>query len=272
MKTVVTRDWDDAFANMAHVPNSSILPERWTERAQAYRNSGVQVEEIAYANHPRERLDIIWPAESPKGLAVFVHGGYWMRLDKSYWTDLAQGACSHGWAVCIPSYILAPEASISDMTQQIGRAITVAAEKIAGPIRLAGHSAGGHLVSRMLCNDTPLSAEIQERIQHCLSISGIHDLRPLLNTAMNDTLQLNMDEAIAQSPALHRPSGNSVLTAWVGSNERPEFIRQTKLLTLMWDGLDADTRCVVDEGHNHFTIIDGLRLQDSAITKAFVVD
>jgi hypothetical protein len=33
------RDWDDAYANSAHVPGSDKLPALWAERAAAYRAS-----------------------------------------------------------------------------------------------------------------------------------------------------------------------------------------------------------------------------------------
>jgi acetyl esterase/lipase len=264
------RDWDDAFANMAHVPNSDALPQFWSERAAAYRSGDVRIEEIAYGTHARERIDIVWPDITPVELAVFVHGGYWMRLDKSHWTDLAEGARGLGWAVCIPSYTLAPEARISSMTKQIGEAIQLAAKHVDGPIRLAGHSAGGHLVTRMLCQDTPLHDDVLARIEHTLSISGLHDLRPLLHTKMNDTLKLDIAEATRESAALKLPNGNPSITAWVGGNERPEFIRQAQIFAQMWEGLDADMQCVIDGEHNHFTVIEGLKESDSAITRAFV--
>lgn len=265
------RDWDDAFANMAHIPNSASLPDRWAGRAVDYRNSGVQIEaDIAYGTHPRERFDMVWPDGAPKGLAVFVHGGYWMRLDKSYWTDLAEGARALGWAVCLPSYTLAPEARIGQMTQQIGRAITVAAARVPGPIQLSGHSAGGHLVTRMICADTSLGTAVSRRIEHTLSISGVHDLRPLLHTQMNATLHLDPAEAQTESPALSLPLGPQNLTCWVGGAERPEFIRQAQLMALIWEGLGAEARCVVDPGHNHFTVIEGLKDQHHPITQRFV--
>lgn len=250
------------------------MPQYWTDSAAAYRSGDVRIDEIAYGDHPRERYDIVWPNTASdaavKGLAVFVHGGYWIRLDKSYWTHLAEGARAKGWAVCLPSYTLAPEAKVSEMTRQVGAAITNAAVKIPGPIRLAGHSAGGHLASRMMCRDTPLNNDVATRIQHCLSISGLHDLRPLLHTKMNDTLGLDMAEATAESVALLRPNGNPKFTAWVGGDERPEFIRQSQLIAQMWSGLDAQTHCHIDEAHNHFTVVEGLRSCDSAITCAFV--
>ena len=264
-------DWDDAFENMGHIPKSKELPEFWSKRAAQYRADGLNNKRridtnIPYGKHAREVFDLIWPDTPAKGLVVFVHGGYWIRLDKSYWTDLAEGVRANGWVVCMPSYTLAPEARISEITKQITRAVFKASELVPGPIRLTGHSAGGHLVSRMLCNDTHLPPEVLNRIEHTLSISGLHDLRPLMHTKMNESLQLDLTEATTESAALYKPIDDTSITAWVGGGERPEFIRQSKLLTVMWEGLDATTNCIIDEQHNHFTVIEGLKDPKSPIT------
>lgn len=268
-------DWDDAYANMAHIDGSEHYPDQWSNHALNYRQQlgANQIQEdINYGPALREVMDLVLPDESAKGLAVFVHGGYWMRMDKSYWTDLAEGARARGWAVCLPSYTLTPEVSISHITKQVAKAITNAAARIDGPIRLAGHSAGGHLVSRMVCSDSNLDSTIMKRIEHTLSISGLHDLRPLMMTKMNEILQLSETEAHAESAVLVRPAGCPALTAWVGGGERPEFIRQSKLIAMMWDGLGATTECVIDGKHNHFTVVEDLKLADSPITNAFIGD
>lgn len=266
------RDWDDAFAITAHIPGAEALPEYWKQQAAAYREGLPDMEQdIPYGSSERERFDLVWPEGEPRGLAVFVHGGYWMRdFDKSYWTHLTQGASDRGFAVCLPSYMLTPTARISQITTQVCAAIAVAAGRVAGPIHLAGHSAGGHLVTRMICADTRLPATVLGRIAHTLSISGVHDLRPLLHTQMNDTLHLDAAEAARESAVLHRPFGTPRVTAWVGGGERPEFIRQARLLALMWDGLDADIRLEIDGTEDHFTLLEGLRDAGSAITRAFV--
>ena len=262
-------DWDDAYANMAHVPGAAELPAQWQKDAAAYRESGVTVQQdIPYGDDARQKLDIVMPDGAPKGLAVFVHGGYWMKFDKSHWTHFAEGARASGWAVALPGYTLAPQARIAGITDEIRRAIICAATHIDGPIRLAGHSAGGHLVSRMVCSDITLPCA--DRIDHVLSISGVHDLRPLMRTEMYKTLNLDLAEARAESPALLEPRDGANVTAWVGGAERPEFIRQTELLALTWHGFEVDISTVVAPTLNHFTVIDGLKDADSTLTHAFV--
>ncbi|MGY8662188.1 alpha/beta hydrolase [Bradyrhizobium sp. UFLA05-109] len=265
------RDWDDAYANSAHVPGSDRLPELWAERAAAYRaRLRAFRPDVAYGEGERKRFDLILPDGDSKGLVVFVHGGYWMRFDKSSWTDLAEGARHHGWAVALPSYTLTPAARISDITAEIAAAVAAAAALVSGPIRLAGHSAGGHLVTRMLCDDSWLESAVYNRIAATLSISGLHDLRPLLKTKMNATLGMSLEEATLESSALHLPRGHAPVTTWVGGAERPEFIRQAELMANVWTGFDVPTRLVIEPGFNHFSVVDGLKDPSSKITASLV--
>ena len=108
---------------------------------------------IVYGDGARQKLDLFHPEGEAKGAVIFVHGGFWKAFDKSVWSHLAAGALDRGWAVVMPSYTLAPEARIGAMTREIEAAIGAVAEVVPGPIRLAGHSAGGHLVARMACAD-----------------------------------------------------------------------------------------------------------------------
>jgi hypothetical protein len=266
-------DWDDAYANAKYIPDADDFPPRWQQAAQAFRAAHPNAEiDLAYGSDPRQQLDLFHPPLSPVGLAVFVHGGYWMKLDKSYWSHLAAGALSRGWSVALPSYRLAPQVPIEMIVADAARAVTLAANRITGPIRLSGHSAGGHLVSMLATQGGGLDTSVADRIERVFPISGLHDLRPLLKTQMNQTLGVTQDSAIAQSPAFRDPHGHIELAACVGADERPEFLRQTDLIVDAWQDKCARATCLVEERKHHFDVIDSLQDPDSRLTKQFLGD
>ncbi|MCV0394576.1 MAG: alpha/beta hydrolase [Rhizobiaceae bacterium] len=268
----VISDWDDAYANGAHIVGSAGYPERWGEEARNFRDrmtaAGRADLDRSYGDGTRNRFDLFTPDHPSRGLFVFVHGGYWMRFDKAIWSHLAHGPLAHGWTVVMPSYTLCPDIRIGAIVLEIGTAVSRAAAAVDGPIVLAGHSAGGHLVTRMACRTAPLADDVQARIVHVLSISGVHDLRPLMRTAMNETLGLTEQEARAESPALLEPADGTRLTCWAGAAERGEFVRQNALLANIWTGLGAATEVVEEADRHHFDVVEALGDPDSAMVRS----
>ncbi len=264
-------DWTDAYNNMGHIPGGPDYPPRWMAEAAAFRAAmlaaGRAELDIPYGEKPRNRFDLFRPEGEPNGLLVFVHGGWWIAFEKSVWSHLAEGAVAAGWAVAMPSYTLAPDMRIAEITREIGQAIEAAAKHGVGPIRLAGHSAGGHLVTRMVCRDTPLSAAVLARLSRVTSISGLHDLRPLMKIAANEKLRIDAAEAQTESPALLAPLPGTRVACAVGAEERPEFLRQNDLLANIWFGLEAKTSSLHIEGCHHFNVVDGMRDRASALTR-----
>ncbi|WP_380054414.1 alpha/beta hydrolase [Falsihalocynthiibacter sp. SS001] len=262
-------DLDDAYANAKYIPNADEFIERWQEDARNWREmenaAGRLRVNIPYGENPREAFDLFLPAGRPEGLIVFVHGGYWLRFDKFFWSHFAAGGTERGWAVAMPSYPLAPEVHISDITKSVRAAIELAAEKVLGPIVLAGHSAGGHLVARMLGPDG-LSDAVASRIQTVVPISPLSDLRPLMQTEMNEKLCLDEAEAISESPMLHPKALDVPVKVWVGADERPVFVEQAKWLGEAW----PDTTVHIEKNLHHFDIIDGLRDAQSPLMNALL--
>ncbi|WP_117192853.1 alpha/beta hydrolase [Rhizobium terrae] len=255
-------DWDNAYANGINIPQGDRWPAAWVEPARHFRETlgaaGRAKLGLVYGEKPRNRFDLFMPESTPKGLVVFVHGGFWIGLDNSYWSHYARGAVERGHAVAMPMYTLAPENRISEITLEIGKAIEAAARKVPGPIRLIGHSAGGHLVTRMICATSPLSDGVRSRIANVVSLSGVHDLRPLLATKMNEKQRIDREEAHRESPALLEPMPNARVTCWVGAGERAEFIRQNALLANIWKGLGAETEVIEEPDRHHFNVLDGM--------------
>ena len=264
-------DWENAYANSVNIAKGEDWPDAWVEPAKNYRavlaEKGRARLDLVYGDGERNRFDLFLPEDAPKGLVVFVHGGYWVRFDKSYWSHLARGSVEHGYAVAMPSYTLCPQTRISGITREIGAAIAAAASMIAGPIHLTGHSAGGHLATRMISATSPLSDALRSRVANTVSISGVHDLRPMMRLALNADLKLDEAEAFAESPALLRPIEGVRLTCWVGAGERAEFVRQNALLANIWTGLGALTCAVEEPDRHHFNIIDGLTDPDHPMVR-----
>ena len=257
---------DDAWANAAYIPDADAYIDKWTQEAVAFREhlgaSGRTRLDCTYGPSDRQRYDLFLPDGTPKGLMIFIHGGYWLRFDKSFWSHFAQGGVENGWAVAMPSYDLCPAVGIPDITAQITRAIeTIAGEYPDLPIAITGHSAGGHLTARML-EKGRFAPELEARIARAVPISPVADLRPIMETSMNDSFKLDEATAVAESPTLSRKSLDIPITVWVGGIERPVFIEQAKEMSKAWEcGLH------IAEARHHFDVIDGLKDADAPLIK-----
>ena len=261
-------NWNEEFANAAYIPDGDSYPNRWQQRAQAFRNAHNFKElDCSYGEHPRQRYDLFIPSEQSAGLVFFIHGGFWIEFDKSYWSHLAKGFCENRWTVAIPSYILTPEATIPEITEMIGTAIETCATITPGPIILVGHSAGGHLVSRMACVTTPLSPKTRSRVRKYCSLSGVHDLTNLLHTNMNSKLLLSTEDVLNESPAKHEPLADASVLCWVGAQERPEFQRQSTVLFESWLSTLANIEIVVANNRHHFDVFEPLTEASSTLTR-----
>ena len=262
-------DADIAYENGRFSPDGAAFPDRWDADARAWREkehlAGRARLNLAYGGATRQRLDLFLPAGKPRGVMIFIHGGYWHLFERQRWSHFAQGATALGWAVAMPSYTLAPEARISEITAEIAQAVSHATSLVNGPVVITGHSAGGHLSLRMACRDGALSPQVTDRIARIVPISPLSDLRPLLATTLNAELRLDRAEAMDESPVLLTPRPVPV-TVWVGAEERPAFLDQARWLTEAW----PEARLHIDPGMHHFDVIDGLQDPDSPLMRALL--
>lgn len=259
----MTTDLDDAYANAAHIPDGAAYPARWRAAAGVFC-AAHPPRRIVYGRAAREWAWFWQPAGGARGLAVIVHGGYWLRFSPEDFAHLAAGALAAGWAVAVPAYTLAPQARLAGITQQLGAAVAVLSEQVAGPIHLAGHSAGGHLVARLACEDSPLPAAVAARIARVVPISPLSDLAPLMRTMMNADLRIDAAEARAESPLHLRPRPGQAVHVWVGGAERPAFLDQARWLAEAWA-----CPLTIDTGRHHFDVIAGLE-HSSPLLSAFI--
>lgn len=257
---------DEAYKNAEYIADAETYPPRWNEAAAAFReNIGARAQiGVSYGPSERQVFDLFEPEGVSRGTVIFVHGGYWKAFDKSTWSHLAQGPLARGWSVAMPSYDLCPDVRISEITQQIGAAVRKIADRTFGKLALAGHSAGGHLVARMM-DPLILPSDVRGRVESILAISPVSDLMPLLETHMNEILRLDPAEAQAESPVTMSPPHGVKVTVWVGADERPAFLEQAQTLARVWGA-----KKIVEEDKHHFDVIDALSDPESDMVAALL--
>ena len=244
------------YENGAFIPGADRYPDAWAAEAVGWRGAlGDRLRHVPLARGLAAELHL--PEGAPRGLAVFVHGGYWRRFGPESFSWASKGALARGLAVALPAYPLCPAVRIRDITAHIHDACTRLAGEVPGvPVTVAGHSAGGHLAARMAVIGLP-------RLAACVPISPVADLAPLMHTQMNADLRLDAEEAAEESPARQRPREGVATRVWVGAEERPAFLDQARLLAAAWD---APLR--IAPGRHHFDVLDGLRDPEDPLTAA----
>lgn len=250
---------DLAYANGAFIPGGDTFPARWAADAAAFRAArGARARlDLPYGPGERNRFDLFLPDGAPRGLMVFVHGGYWLETGRADWSHLASGALARGWACALPSYTLAPQARIGAMVGQVAAAIRAASAMVPGPVVVTGHSAGGHLAARMACADQDIP------LARVVPISPLAELSALMDTTMNDDLRLDAAECAAESPARLPLRADVAAHVWVGAQERPAFLWQARVLSENWN-----CPWTPEAGRHHFDVIDGLTDPQSPLMAA----
>lgn len=113
-----------------------------------------QHQDIAYADDPRQQMDIYLPTQTPhkSTVVVFVYGGSWEEGDKQDFEFIGQAFARLGYVTVIPNYRLYPQVEFPDFVDDIALALTTLPSKLDAydicpsgrEIILAGHSAGAH--------------------------------------------------------------------------------------------------------------------------------
>ena len=256
-------DLEAEYNNRAKVPDHAAIQARWQAEAASFRAAHPHAEPgVPYGPTPRQAMDIFWPdAGRTAPLALFLHGGYWQRNDRSGFSHLARGLLAHGVAVALPSYDLCPQVTLAALVEQVRDAAAFLARRHGRGMLASGHSAGGHLAAMLLATDWAARGLPAPAITAALPISGLFDLPPLTHTSVNDALRLNGAEAHRLSPLfLPRPAGR--LHAVVGGEEGIEYTRQARSIAAAWGG-----RWESLPGRNHFTVVEPLVDPESGLVK-----
>ncbi|MEZ5761374.1 MAG: alpha/beta hydrolase [Paracoccaceae bacterium] len=231
--------------------------------------------DIAFGPAPRTRLDIVRPAgPGPFPCLAFIHGGFWQEGDKSGSGFAARALSRAGWATALIGYTLAPEARLTQIVDEVGKAVrhlgaNAAALRI-DPARLVvgGHSAGGHLSAALVCGKA--GNDVAERIAGAVLISGVYDLAPIAKSYVNDAVGMDADEMHRLSVMADAPVRDIPVHMMIGADEPAAFLEQTDALHANWSSVLTRATLHRAAGRDHFDILDELANPHSPSFKALM--
>jgi arylformamidase len=256
-------DRDAAYDNNAAVADSAALIARRNRLSATLRSTRRAILDVPYADRERTKFDLYPGATADAPCLVFIHGGYWQRNSREAFAMLAEGLGAHGWSVAIPGYTLAPQARLTEICDEIFRALdwlalNGAEHGFSGPMVLCGWSAGAQLAAVALGHPLVVAG---------LAVSGVYDLAPIRDTGLNKALQLSDHEVETLSP-LRRPIVAKPLVVAYGAAELPALAHDARNFHNARGKVGAPGGLLTIPGADHFTILEELRRPEGALTFA----
>lgn len=262
------------YDNRAAVPDHARWLAEFTEKSRQATIALNPAIDLRFGGGDNETLDLFRPPRAARGTFLFIHGGYWCRMDKADHAFVAPAFVDAGYAVAIVNYDLCPRVTIARIVEQCRHAVRWierygAQHGAPAPLVIAGHSAGGQLAAMMFATDWRLYGLERAPFAGIVTISGLHDLAPLALTSLNANLRLDDDEARRMSPIQYAPLADVPLAIFVGARETSEYLRQAELLHAAWAASRGDRiegPIVVPDRH-HFSIVLDYTDPRSALTR-----
>ncbi|MCW5772080.1 MAG: alpha/beta hydrolase [Rhodospirillaceae bacterium] len=257
----------DAHYNLrAAVPDAIVHLGECARRSAVVRATRAHRFDVPYGPRHGERLNLFPAAKPGAPVLVFIHGGYWQRLDKNDFDYIAEPFVAAGAAVVNVDYTLIPDTTMDEIVRQARAAIAWAWREAASfngdPARLhvAGHSAGGHLtmMAAMIEWDGFAPGLPRDLVKSATAISGVYDLEPVRLSSQNAGVGLDAAAARRNSPMLYIRKGLPSLALAVGAGETGDFIRQQRAFAAALAKAEVVAETLEIPGRHHFDVVHDL--------------
>ena len=214
-----------------------------------------------YGENPRQTLELFKaaPGEPGRGLAVFIHGGFWRAMQREQSRFMATPFLKRGYDCAVIEYRLMPQFRLHDLVADTAAALRHLEEgadrlKLGGRTLIAGHSAGAHLALYATCQALGEGAAPFAGAS-LLLLSGVFDIFAPWHTSIGAETAI-MPEEVARwsvfSGGLNLADRKALFVA--GGAETDDFKRQSLIGAQLLCGPDADEVVMVD-GANHLTLL-----------------
>ncbi len=254
---------DVAYDQRLHAPNMA-------EVMQGLNTAGAQAQDqlpqrlrLAYGPHESESLDWYPCGHTQAPVVFFIHGGAWRNGQARDYAFFVPWLLQLGMDVVIPDFAAVTEVD-GDLTVLVSqlaqawrwmRARQASAMPGAAPAaaHVCGHSSGGHLAA-CLAADPVLAREVAS-LTVC---SGMYELEPVSLSSRSSYVRFDAQMVQALSPQRHLQHIQAPVSLLCGTQESPEFIRQTQVFHQALQAAGKRSVLTLGQGLNHFEILQTL--------------
>jgi len=267
---------DQAWYELEYNPRLSVSDAadygpKWTEWGEATRQRLHHQSNLAYGDHPREITDV-FAVKDAEAAVIFIHGGYWRGFSKDVFSWVADALNTRGVTVAVINYPLCPEVTIADIVVSCRKAIatlwhqTLTDDEKKNVI-VTGHSAGGYLTAAMFATDWTGLTMPATPFKGGVPISGVFDVKPLIQTSINEQARLTDESASALNLFTQQPLVRAPLIPIYGALESSEFRRQSEEIARLWSIAEP---ALGFANRHHFNVVEGINEPDSPIFDALL--
>ena len=253
---------DAAYDQSAYAPlGYQVTARRATNSEETRRRLGPPQRE-SYGPSEIEKLDIFRTRAPNAPVFVFVHGGAWLTGESSGFHFAAENFANAG-AHYVALDFIAIEPAKGDlrvMAEQVRRGIAWVyknARSFGGDpnrIYVGGQSSGAHLAGTALIADWTNFGVPADIIKGAVLLSGMYEMKPVRLSRRSSYVKFDDTMEDAMSTQRHLARIRMPVTLVYGTNETPEFQRQSRDFAAALRTAGKQVELVVAPNHNHYEL------------------
>jgi len=255
------KELDDAYDQTVYAPNQPLIAARRKIASESVLKRLGLPQRVAYGPTEAEKLDIYKTRRQNAPVVIYIHGGAWRNGTAKDFAAPAEMFMNAGAHFVVPDFVQVQDAggSLLPMIEQVRRAVTWVYKNAASfggdaeRIFITGHSSGAHLAGVTLVtdwvNDYGLPPDV---IKGGLLVSGMYDLKPVRLSKRSEYVKFTDEIEEKLSSQRHLDKLNAPVIIAYGTQETPEFQRQSREFAAAVKAAGKPVELIVGEGFNHF--------------------
>jgi arylformamidase len=258
---------DAAYDQIFYSPLQGQVIKRYAITSEEVRRHIGDPQRVAYGPTEPENLDIYRTKAANAPIFVFIHGGAWRGGAAKNYGFPAEMFVKAGAHYVALDFVAIGEADgdLRRMAEQVRRGIAWVYKNAGSfggdPNRLyiGGHSSGGHLCGVALVTDWQKDFGLPaDAVKGAVSMSGMYDLKAVRLSKRSSYVKFTDEMEDAMSSQRHLGLLRAPVIVTYGTNETPEFQRQSRDFAAAVKAAGKPVELVVAESYNHFEMAESL--------------